>query len=151
MAVELVKADGSDAAEIAAVFMDAREGMAYLPESPYSEEQTVDFLRGLIDDPDNAVLDAVTEDGSIAGFGVFGEGRVDHLYVRPSFQGKGIGTRLLEAAQARFGHLEGWVFEKNTEAIELYERHGFKVVERTDGSRNEEHERDVRIVWSRQP
>ena len=149
MAVELVRADASDAAEIAAVFMDARKGIAYLPESPYSEEQTVDFFRGLIDDPGNAVLYAVTEDGSMAGFGVFGEGRLDHLYVRPIFQGKGIGTRLLEAAQTRFDHLGGWVFERNTEAIKLYERHGFKVVERTDGSRNEEHEPDLRIVWSR--
>lgn len=109
----------------------------------------MDFFRGLIEDPDNTVLEAVSGEGRIAGFGVFGEGRVDHLYVDPAEQGRGIGTRLLRAAQNRFGHLEGWVFEKNTEALEFYERSGFEVAERTDGSRNEEHEPDVRIVWSR--
>ncbi len=124
--------------------------MTYLPVSPYSKGQTVGFFAGLIQDPDKLVLTARLEEGQIAGFGVFGEGRMDHLYVGPAYQRRGIGTMLLTAAQERFGRLEGWVFEKNVQAIRLYQRSGFKVLERTDGSGNEEGEPDVRVVWVRQ-
>jgi len=148
-AIELVPATSGDADAIAGVFTNARKGMTYLPESPYSEEETVTFFRRLIEDADNMVLEAMTSEGHVAGFGVFGEGRADHLYVDPAYHGHGVGSQLLKAAQERYDHLEGWVFEKNTEALKLYERNGFKVAERTDGSRNEEHEPDVRIVWSR--
>lgn len=127
--------------------MDARTAMSYLPENPYSGEQTVVFFQNLIEDPGDLVLKAELEDGRIGGFGVFGEGRIDHLYVDPEHQGQGIGTKLLTAAQERFSHLEGWVFEKNIGAIKLYERNRFGVVEHTNGSRNEEGEPDVRIVW----
>jgi uridine kinase len=147
VAVRLAPADPADAREIALLFIDARKGMTYLPDSPYSDEQTVAFFRGLIEDPGNLVLTAELEDGRIGGFGVFAEGRMDHLYVDPEHQRRGIGTMLLKAAQGRFGHLEGWVFEKNINAIRLYQRNGFDVVEHTDGSRNEEGEPDVRIVW----
>jgi putative acetyltransferase len=148
-AIELVPADPADAEAIARVFMRARRAMTYLPESAYSTEQTVDFFRGIVEEPQNLVL-AAEQEGNVAGFGVFGEGRIDHLYVDPDHQGNGIGTRLLHAGQERFGHLEGWVFQKNIDALRLYERNGFEIVERTDGSRNEEHEPDVRIAWSRE-
>jgi ribosomal protein S18 acetylase RimI-like enzyme len=146
---EFVDAQVSDSNEIARVFIAARRGMTYLPGSPYTEQETVNFFRGLIEDRENAVLEAIGEGGEIAGFAVFGKGRVDHLYVHPAHQRRGIGSRLLKAAQERYAHLEGWVFEKNTDALKLYDRHGFRVVERTDGSRNEEHEPDIRIAWSR--
>lgn len=147
--VSLSQATPADAEEIAAVFRDARAAMTYLPESPYSHAQTVEFFHGVLADPGNLVLVARPTDGAIAGFGVFGEGHLDHLYVRRDRQRQGIGTRLIETAQARFGRLDGWVFQRNAEAIALYERSGFEVVERTDGSRNEEHEPDVRVVWRR--
>ena len=148
-AIELVPAKPADADAIAEVFANARKGMTYLPESPYSEEETVAFFRRLIEDPGNTVFAAMTSEGHVAGFGVLGDRHADHLYVDPAYQGQGIGSRLLRAAQERYDHLEGWVFEKNTEALKLYERNGFKVAERTDGSRNEEHQPDVRIIWSR--
>jgi ribosomal protein S18 acetylase RimI-like enzyme len=145
----LVEAVPADADEIARVFIEARQQMTYLPRSAHTEAETVAFFRSLIENPANLVLEARTGDGQIGGFGVFGEGRMDHLYVRPDEQRRGLGTALIEAAQKRFRHLEGWVFEKNVEAIELYLRHGFEVVERTDGARNEEGEPDVRVSWSR--
>jgi ribosomal protein S18 acetylase RimI-like enzyme len=143
-----MSATPADAEDIAEVFIDARRAMTYLPHGAYSDGQTAAFFRGLIENPDKLVIKAEVDNGGIAGFGVFGEGHVDHLYVRPAYQRRGIGSQLIRAAQARFRHLEGWAFEKNTDALKLYERHGFKVVERTDGSRNEEGEPDVRIVWA---
>ena len=43
--------------------------------------------------------------------------------------------------------LELWTFQVNVGARRFYERHGFRAVELTDGSANEEHEPDVRYVW----
>jgi ribosomal protein S18 acetylase RimI-like enzyme len=42
-----------------------------------------------------------------------------------------------------------WVFEENRGARKLYERFGFVVVERTDGSGNEERQPDLRMQWGR--
>ncbi|HEX4467719.1 MAG TPA: GNAT family N-acetyltransferase [Solirubrobacteraceae bacterium] len=146
---EFIEAGPSDAAEIARVFAEARAGMTYLPASPHTAEEDAAFFLGVIEDRDSVLTIAIGQRGEIAGFGVFGEGRLDHLYVHPECQRRGIGSRLLESAQARYVRLEGWLFEKNVEALRLYERHGFTVVERTDGSGNEEHEPDLRIAWSR--
>ncbi len=41
-----------------------------------------------------------------------------------------------------------WVFQKNEGARRFYERHGFRLVELTDGSRNEEREPDALYEWT---
>ncbi|HEY2004117.1 MAG TPA: GNAT family N-acetyltransferase [Candidatus Saccharimonadia bacterium] len=145
----LEKAVANDADEIADVFMESRKGMTYLPDSLHTPDETRQWIRGLIEDDANTILKAVSEHRGIAGFCGFREGWVDHLYVRPAYQGQGIGSRMLKAAQESQGHLEVWVFQQNIDAIRLYERNGFRVAERTDGSRNEEHEPDVRLVWDK--
>ena len=40
-----------------------------------------------------------------------------------------------------------WVFQRNTDAIAFYRTCGFREIERTDGSRNEEREPDVLMEW----
>jgi len=40
-----------------------------------------------------------------------------------------------------------WTFVSNVRAQRFYERHGFTVAERTDGSGNEEKAPDLRYVW----
>jgi hypothetical protein len=42
-----------------------------------------------------------------------------------------------------------WTFQKNAAAIRFYLAHGFREVERTDGSRNEEREPDILLEWAR--
>jgi ribosomal protein S18 acetylase RimI-like enzyme len=56
---------------------------------------------------------------------------------------------LLQRAMKEFPQLQLWVFQKNIEAIKFYERHGFLIVEATDGANNEEKEPDARYVWVR--
>jgi GNAT superfamily N-acetyltransferase len=74
---------------------------------------------------------------------------LDGLYVRPEAQGTGVGSALLELAQALRPEGFGlWVFESNARAREFYARHGFVEVERTDGSGNEEGAPDVAMRWS---
>lgn len=74
-------------------------------------------------------------------------GWIDHLYVLPGQQGRGVGTALLEVAKADARELELWTFQRNTGARRFYERHGFVAVELTDGAGNEEREPDVRYRW----
>jgi ribosomal protein S18 acetylase RimI-like enzyme len=40
-----------------------------------------------------------------------------------------------------------YAFQVNEPACRFYERHGFEVVDRNDGSRNEEREPDIRYAW----
>ncbi len=89
----------------------------------------------------------VAEGEGIVGFGAYRAGWVDHLYVRPDFQGQGLGSALLTKAMEAQPHLKLWVFQKNAAAIRFYVAMGFACVEETDGSRNEEREPDAIYEW----
>ncbi len=91
-----------------------------------------------------------TFDGpALAGFIAFRAGWIGHLYVLPAYQSSGIGSSLLEIAQARYSELSLWTFQRNVIARRFYERQGFVAAELTDGARNEEREPDIRYVWRR--
>jgi GNAT superfamily N-acetyltransferase len=87
------------------------------------------------------------EAGAVVGFIGFREGWIDHLYVHPDWQGRGIGPQLLakplQYRQAR----RLWTFQKNARARRFYEARGFRLVELTDGSGNEEKEPDALYEW----
>lgn len=64
------------------------------------------------------------EDGAIIGFIAFDETELHALYVLPSYQGKSIGSALLEAA----GNVSClWVLQENHAARRFYEAHGWAV------------------------
>ena len=86
--------------------------------------------------------------GAIDGFIAFRPGWVDHLYVRPECHGQGIGRALLAVAMNSQAPLRLWVFQRNTAAIGFYRSRGFREIERTDGSGNEEREPDVLMEWT---
>jgi putative acetyltransferase len=83
----------------------------------------------------------------LVGIIAFRDGWIDQLYVLPSSQGRGIGTALLAIAKSRFPFLSLWTFQRNAAARRFYERHGFTLVEETDGSRNIEKEPDALYRW----
>jgi GNAT superfamily N-acetyltransferase len=85
----------------------------------------------------------------IDAFMAFREGWVDQLYVRPECQGQGIGRALLGRAMKTYSPLRLWTFQKNLDAIRFYRARGFREIERTDGSRNEEREPDILFGWAR--
>jgi ribosomal protein S18 acetylase RimI-like enzyme len=145
MTIELRAAEPEDADAIAALFGAAsRKAMAYLPQLHTPEEDRA-FFAGVIADADTTVA---LQDDHVVAFIAVGEARVEHLYVDPAHQRRQIGTTLLRHAQAaRPAGLDLWVFQRNTAAIAFYERHGFRVAERTDGAGNEEREPDARMVW----
>jgi GNAT superfamily N-acetyltransferase len=86
----------------------------------------------------------------LVGFLALGhDNHVDHLYVRPSAAGQGIGTALLDRAkQRRPSGLQLWAFQVNTAARRFYERRGFSPVKMTDGRHNQEREPDVLYAWA---
>lgn len=89
-------------------------------------------------------------DRRIVGVLVLDAGWVTQLYVDPSRQRQGLGSALLERAQARSAEgLDLWTFETNAASHRFYERHGFVLVESTDGRDNEEQAPDRRYRWSR--
>lgn len=91
----------------------------------------------------------VVGEAPIDGFCAWRPSWVDHLYIHPDRHGQGLGTALLSRAMAAYSLLRLWAFQRNTQALRFYAARGFRVVERTDGSRNKEREPDVLLEWVR--
>ena len=69
--------------------------------------------------------------GQVAGFIGVEDGKVEMLFVHPTWRGQGIGRRLLSDAVTRLGASELDVNEQNPQAIGFYLRMGFEVVGRS--------------------
>ena len=133
-----------DADPVATLYGEVRAAMSYLPSLHTAEEDRRYFAAQL---DEHSSLLAVSE-GAIVAFAIFGDGWLHHLYVDNNHEGRGIGSELVSQTKARTrGALELWTFQMNARARSFYEHHGFKVVEETDGSANEERLPDVRYRW----
>ena len=141
--------DDADAlAEILRASM--RGAMPWLPEL-HTPEEDRRFL-GEIVLPNEEVWVAERE-GEVVGFSALGtrEGAdyLQHIYVAPAHQGRGIGSELLgRAKKRRPAGFRLWVFQRNDGARRFYERHGLRLVRLTDGSGNEEKEPDALYEWA---
>jgi GNAT superfamily N-acetyltransferase len=132
-----------DAPAIGEVFGRARDEMTYLPRIPDDDRPLLGgwFL-------ERAELWVAEEDGRIVGFAGVSGRELTHLYTDPPGQNRGVGTALLDhVKRLRPEGLELWVFQKNDGARRFYERHGFELVQLTDGAGNMEHEPDARYEW----
>lgn len=74
---------------------------------------------------------------------------LDHLYIEPAWHGRGVGSALLLTVQEGRSRLDLWTFQQNAAARRFYETRGFKAVETTDGSGNDERVPDIRYRWIR--
>lgn len=139
-------ATASDAGDVTALFLAARrEAMPWLPEL-HSEGETADFIAEHVI-PGTTVTVAVDRSG-IVGFIASVPGWVEHLYIHPGAQRRGIGGALLERAKATAPDgLRLYAFRDNTRAVAFYRAHGFVVVREGDGSGNEEGMPDVLMAW----
>ena len=119
--------------------------MTFLPDI-HTDEETFFFI-------DNIVLrdqevDVAERNGEISGFVAIERDMVKHLYVHPDLLRRGIGSALLQRAKERLpSGFRLWVFQENVPARRFYERHGLRLVEETDGSRNEERTPDALYEW----
>jgi ribosomal protein S18 acetylase RimI-like enzyme len=143
------RAEPGDATAIADSFLAARAAMTYLPRL-HSDDDTRKFMREVVM-RDHEVW-VCEEEGRIVGFASLGGDMLEHLYVRPADQGRGIGSELLSLAKERRpGGFRLWVFQKNEGARGFYERHGLSVVRLSDGAGNEEREPDALYEWRPAP
>lgn len=133
-----------DAAAIAVVHRLAmRISLPFLPEL-HTAEEDLWFVRERLS-AQNTVWVAEA-DGEVAGYIAFRDGWIDHLFVHPDYQGRGLGPLLLDKALEDGTERQLWTFQQNTRARAFYVKRGFVAAEFTDGEGNEEKTPDVRHV-----
>jgi len=139
------RAASEDAPAVAELFLDSFHATYEFPLA-----HTDDEVRGWVRDhliPDSEAWVAI-DDERVVALLVVAPGWIEQLYVEPTRLGVGIGSRLVDLAKTRSPDgLTLWTFQVNARARRFYERHGFVVVELTDGSGNEERQPDVRYAW----
>jgi GNAT superfamily N-acetyltransferase len=148
MADEIVlrPARPADAFAITQVWLTAfRETYAFPP--AHGDAEVLEWVRsGLLPATETWVAET---GGEVVGFMALRGESIEQLYLRQLWTGHGIGSRFVAVAKERApARLELWTFQANAGARRFYERHGFAVVELTDGAANEEGQPDVRYVWT---
>ncbi len=127
------RAEMSDLAEILELQYLAYQSEAKLLNNPNIPplQETIDQL--MEEYEKGIILKAVEENGEIIGsVRAYLENDTVHigkLIVHPTFQGKGIGTKLLHTIENEYGNVRYELFtsKKSTRNIKLYERIGYKV------------------------
>jgi putative acetyltransferase len=143
--VILRRASASDAQAIAIVHRTAmRTSLSFLPELHTAEEDLRFFSELFL--PANEVWVA-DDEGEVVGYVGFDADWVHHLYVLPDRQGQGLGPQLLALALADGRSRRLWTFQENARARRFYEARGFRLLELTDGSGNEEQTPDALYEW----
>ena len=138
-------AEREDADPIARLFLVSKATLTFLP-NIHTDEETSYFIANIVL-RDQEVHVAETN-GEISGFLAMHGDMVEHLYVRPDLLRRGIGSALLQRAKERMpSGFRLWVFQENVPARRFYERHGLRLIEQTDGSRNEERTPDALYEW----
>jgi GNAT superfamily N-acetyltransferase len=121
-----------------------RVSLSFLPELHTAEEDLRFFTERFL--PANEVWVADI-DGAVAGYIGFDAAWINHLFVAPEFQGRGIGPQLLALALADGRSRRLWTFQQNARARRFYEARGFVLLELTDGAGNEEKTPDALYEW----
>lgn len=120
-----------------------RVSLPFLPELHTADEDLA-FVRGrLMAENETWVAEA---GGEVVGYIAFRPGWIEHLFVHPDHQGRGLGPRLLDKALEDGTERRLWTFQQNGRARTFYEARGFVAEEFTDGQGNEEKTPDVRYV-----
>lgn len=143
----LRRAESADAEAIGTVFLTSRDEALPDPSPPCTEAEARAYLSGLVVNPRCAVWVA-EQGGEVVGFVALRESWVDHLYVRPGWCRRGIGSRLLD--RAKRAHPQGlrlFCFKCNHRAQAFYATHGLVAVRSSGGSGNPEPEPDVEYRW----
>ena len=136
----------SDADEIAALYIASRQdALAYLP-ALYSDAEIRRWVSEVMLKRGEVWTGRLN--GRIVGFFSLVDANLEQLYLLPGFYRRGIGSRLLDKAKTlSSGRLRLFTFQRNSRARAFYEARAFKVIDSSDGSRNEEREPDCLYEW----
>lgn len=141
----LRRATSADARICATIQREANLGsLPFLPVDPDIEGAAEFFETILL--PQNEVWIAEVDDQPVA-YVAFHPGWLEHLYVLPPHQGRGIGPALMARALEDGSPRQLWTFQKNARARKFYEDRGWTLVELTDGQGNREKEPDALYAW----
>lgn len=141
------RAAGEDAMEIAELYLAARtDALPYL-RRVHDDAAVLGWIKTVVLAQGETWV--ARHDGGILGFVTLVSDELEQLYLRPGHYRRGIGSMLLAKAKYRSpGRLHLFTFERNTTARAFYEARGFRIVDRNDGSRNEEGEPDLLYEWA---
>lgn len=130
----------------AEIHLSVRARMAYLPPDLHTAEETHEWMRDVVFRSESVWVAEHAD--RIVGYASADGEFLNHLYVLPEHQGRGIGSALLAVVKehSRDG-VKLWTFEPNEAAIRFYVRHGFRTLRRTDGHTNEEKVPDRLMAW----
>ena len=90
-------------------------------------EQNIPHFRRVLLDGETVGFYCLTEED--------GKTELDSLFVLPPWQGKGIGTAILQKCQNDAAPLFLYVFKRNVRAIALYKRLGFQITKEVGKTR----------------
>ncbi|HEY9599071.1 MAG TPA: GNAT family N-acetyltransferase [Cyanophyceae cyanobacterium] len=140
----------SDTEGIAKVYLTSRKEFVPFAAIAHSDAAVHQWIGDILI-PDHHVI-VVEQNSRIIGMMVLsateGTGWIDQLYLHPDAVGQGIGSKLIERAKAELGSpIRLYTFQENQGAIRFYERHGFKAIQYSDGSENEENCPDILYEW----
>jgi ribosomal protein S18 acetylase RimI-like enzyme len=137
-----------DASVVARIHMASRSAtMPYLPPQKRDHEQVSRWVQDVV--LRRCRTWVAVRRAEIVGYAALDGDMLDHLYLRPDVRRQGIGTLLLD--EVRRHSPEGvvlHVFQQNIGARAFYERHGFTVLDTSDGSRNMENLPDMTLRWT---
>ena len=123
-------------------FFDA---MPHMPKLHTSEEDLAFYAKVVFPRAD---IWLIKEMETAVGFMACRPGWIEQFYIHPAYQRRGFGAQLLAIAQKANHSLNVWTFQCNQRARDFYEKHGFRVVQMTDGMDNEERQPDVLYAWT---
>lgn len=116
----------------------------------YTVEEERRFIETVIF-PECAVWVA-TSGEEIVAFLALDNNQIRLLFAHPDRINGGAGGALVDHAKTLGRpYLDLWCFKANSGARRFYERHGFRMVEWSDGLRNEEKLPDLRYFWQPSP
>jgi ribosomal protein S18 acetylase RimI-like enzyme len=144
--VRIRAATPEDADAIAEVFIASFATLSFLPRL-HTNAETIDFIANKVLREQEVLV--AEQNGGIVGFVAMAHGNfLEHLYVDPDSQGRGVGSVLLMRAKQRMPNgFRLWLFQQNTQARRFYERHGLRAIEFTEGAGNEEQMPDALYEW----
>ena len=132
----------ADADATATMYIASRRAMLPGLRETHTEAETRKWMRDVVFARHSVRLADLG--GEIIGFAARDGAWLMHLYVKPGWTGRKVGSQLLEAvlmdASTATPVLRLHTFASNSGARRFYERHGFLAVAFGDGSGNEEHE-----------
>jgi ribosomal protein S18 acetylase RimI-like enzyme len=144
--VRIRAATPEDADVIAEVFIASFGTLTFLPQL-HTDAETFDFIANKVVGEQEVLV--AERHGGIVGFVAMTHGNfLEHMYVLPDSQGRGVGSALLTRAKQRMPDgFRLWVFQQNTHARRFYERRGLRAIEFTEGAGNEEQMPDALYEW----